>query len=168
MSTYEWGTKWPKKRMQGAEYDLSHLDPFAFEAVPGDPNAPRIVVGVSFSLHTFTKDREPGDKPDTLMVRGNERRTFCTDRYKCSKHLPELIRGVAAGGDVYASHLGNHMIVSTIDCAAGEYVTVFQLSKSTGKFIPVRMRVVSAHERKNPLPVLKPISFYSLVRRAIL
>ena len=112
--------------MQGVEYDFSHLDPFVFEAIPGDPNASRIMVGVSFSLHTFTRDRETGDKPDTLMIRDNDSRTFCPHRHKCSLHLPDIVRGIAAG-TVRISHQGNFMIVSTIDCATGEYAALFQL-----------------------------------------
>jgi hypothetical protein len=160
---FEWGRKWPKKRFQGHEYDFSHLDPFVFEAIPGDPSAPRIKVGVSFSLHTFTKERVEGDAPDTLMVRDNDRRTFCPHRHKCSLHLPAIVRGVA-DKDVNISQ-GNYMIVSQVDCADGEYATVFQLGKSDGKFILVRMRVISAHERLRGLGLMRTKSFYSLVRK---
>jgi hypothetical protein len=163
VSAFEWGTKWPKKKLRGVEYDLSHLDPFAFEAIPGDPNAARIRVGVSFSLHTFTHKRYPEDTPDTLMGSANDPRSFCPERHKCSQHLPNIIRGVAAGTVMRSRD--NFLIVSKIDCAVGEYATAFQLGKSNSVAIPVRMRVVSAHERKIPLGPMTEISFYTLVRR---
>lgn len=168
MTEYEWGRKWPKKKLQGAEYDLSHLNPFPIEAVPRDATARRIPVGVSFSLHTFTVKREDGDAPDTLMVRGSDVRTFCTKRHKCSLHLPGIIRGIAAG-NVFRSRdrhgNWNWMTASQIDCAKGQYACYFQLDKSFGKFIPVRMRVISAHERSDPHGYTKEYSFYSLVRQ---
>jgi len=39
------------------------------------------------------------------------------------------------------------------------------LEKSASSFIPVRMRVISAHERKNPLAKMEAISFYTLARK---
>jgi hypothetical protein len=164
VSGSDWGKKWGKKKIQGVEYDLGHLDPFVFEAIPGSAAAARILVGVSFSLHTFTRDREAGDAPDTLMVRNNDSRSFCTHRYKCSQHLPQIVRGIAAGA-ACISHSGNYMIVSAIDCAAGEYATLFQLWKSSSEKIPVRMGIISAHERTGALPNMKEISFYTLVRK---
>jgi len=60
-------TKWGKKRLRGVEYDLSHLDPFLFEAIPGDANAPRLRVVASFNSHAFTRKREPDDTPDFFL-----------------------------------------------------------------------------------------------------
>jgi hypothetical protein len=166
VSGSEWGTKWPKKRLGGVEYDLSHLNPFAFEAIPGDKAAPRILVGVSFSLHTFTEDRKPEHRPDTFMGNANDPRSFCTHRHKCSLHLPKIIRGIAAG--TVSVSRDSYMIVSSIDCAEGEYATIFLLKQSKGNVIPVRMHVISAHERTRDLGYMKEVSFYSLVRRLAL
>lgn len=157
-------TQWGKKRLRGQVYDLGHLNPFAFEAIPGDENAPRIGVAVSFDLHTFTRKREEGDRPDLHMGMNGDPRSFCVDRYRCSEYLPRLIRSIAAG-KVFLSHGGNFLAVGMIPVVEGEYAAVLQLATSMNDAIPVRMRVISAHERKNLLGKMEAISFYTLVRK---
>jgi hypothetical protein len=158
-----WGKTWAKKRLRGVEYDLGHLNPFPFEAIPGDQSAPRIPVAVSFSHHAFTREREPEDAPDLFMGDANDPRSFCTHRYKCSLHLPGIIRETA--GKAVCISGDSYLIISKIDCAKGEYATIFYLKPSSGNRIPVRMHVISAHERTNELAVMKEVSFYTLVRR---
>ena len=48
--------KWGQKQIRGLVYDLTHLDPFTLDAIPGDLKAATLKVRVSFDSHTFTRE----------------------------------------------------------------------------------------------------------------
>ena len=164
MTGFDWGKRWGKRRIRGVDYDLGHLDPYVFEVVPGDPKAPPIKVAASFHLHTFTRDRDPADTPDLHMGNAFDPRSFSFERYECSKHIRAVIQK-ASQGTVYRSHHDNLLAIDTLDGLDGEYAVPFQVGATPSLAIPVRMWVLSAHERTNPLSHREGISFYTLVRK---
>ena len=159
---------WGKKKLKGRVYDLSHLNPLLFEAIPGNPDAPRLNVVASFSSHTFTRKRLPEDTPDLHFGENGDPRSFCIERYECSLHLPDLIRGLATG-KVDFTHNEKVMKVAQNPACAGEYAAVMRMEKAVANNYGVvaRLFVISAHERTNPLAVMEAISFYTLVRKIV-
>jgi hypothetical protein len=162
VSAYLWG----KKKLHGSVYDLSHLHPFLLEVIPGNAEALRVKVVVSFGLHTFTRERHNEDTPDLFMGENGDPRSFCPIRYACSLHLPNLIkRAGAIGGNVYFSHQGNFLVVDNVPAVKGEYAAIFKIEPATTEGVEARMFVISAHERIKPLAKLEKISLYTLVRK---
>jgi hypothetical protein len=157
-------TIWRKKTIRGVTYDLSHLNPFLLDVLPGDKKAKAYKVAVSFDLHTFTRERLPADTPDLFMGQNGDPRSFCFQRYDCSQYLPDLIRRAAAG-KVYFTYDRKFLTMDNIPSVSGEYAAIFRLEQAVSAGIDVRMFVISAHERRNPLGRMEAIQFYTLVRK---
>lgn len=86
----------PPLHIHGLVHELSHLDPFRFEA--NSAKVPRpLRINVRFTNHCFSeafdRTKHPADAP--AIMDGLTRRVFCPDRYALSQHLPGLIRGLA-------------------------------------------------------------------------
>jgi hypothetical protein len=83
----------------GQFYDVSHLDPFRFEA--SSTKVPRpLRINVRFTNHCYSEAFDPArhsmDGP--AIMDGQKRRAFCPERHALSRRLPELIRGLAHPG----------------------------------------------------------------------
>ena len=157
---------WGKKGLRGSVYDLSHLDAFVLDVMPGDPNARILKAKVSFGMHTFTVKRLPEHTPDLFMGAAAKPRSFCPIRHACSLHLPGQIRQAGRrGGNAYKSHGGNFLIVDRIPVVKNDYAAVFKLEASDTPEIDVQMFVISAYAPDVPTQNLKEISFYTLIRK---
>ena len=86
----------PPLRLRGQVYDLSHLDPFQFEASSAKVPRP-LRINVRFTTHCFSQAFDPARHPtdEPPIMDGQRRRAFCPDRYALSPRLPTLIRGLA-------------------------------------------------------------------------
>jgi len=97
---------WPKLLIDGNEIDLSHLEPFDFQSLPrGSTTNARLQV--RFNDHCFSRTFEMATDNIAHLLPvafcGKfEKRVFCTDRYRLSRHLPRFIKA-----------LGNKRIAST-------------------------------------------------------
>jgi hypothetical protein len=153
---------WGVEKFGDEAYDLSHLRPFRFDVTPAkDPNRSLTVIA-SFGFHVFTRKRQPGDPGRYFKGTVNDPRTFCPERFECSKGLPAIIRR-ASNGRVKASN-GNYLIIETLTGVPGVYTIAFKLEKAKSTDDCVRMFVVSAHSRPlEPIEHLKEINFVKLV-----
>ena len=84
---------------RGRSYDLSHLDPFVFEAASAKVPRP-LRINVRFTNHCYSEAFDPDHHaPNDPTIRdGARNRAFAPDRYALSLHLPALIQGLATPG----------------------------------------------------------------------
>lgn len=89
----------PPLSVRGQRHDLSHLEPFQFEATSVKVPRP-LRINVRFTNHCFSEAFDPAKHPadEPVILDGRKRRAFCADRYALSRHLPALIRGLAQPG----------------------------------------------------------------------
>jgi hypothetical protein len=154
---------WGTKRIAGVDYDLTHLDSFVLEVVPLAQTVPTYKVRVSFGCHTFTRDLTDGDTPDLHFNHDGENRCFCTERYKHSLDLPEMIR-YAANGRVYFSERENFLVVETATGSNAPYVAFFNVEKAKKiDGYDAAMFVTSAHPRPGLPERLPAITFRTLI-----
>jgi len=91
--------KWPSFNYGGVSYGLTHLHPQTFEferPAEGKNAAERYTVDVTFTSHCFTRSPKQGEAYDLELVYPDpyELRLFDLRRYKLSKFLPHIIRGL--------------------------------------------------------------------------
>lgn len=122
-------------RIHDQVHDLSHLDPFLFEA--NSTKVPRPVrINVRFTTHCFSEAFDPAKHPadEPAVMDGPRRRAFCPDRYALSHHLPGLIRGLAnPGARVHQTATRrNWMYAATMDVPATgvRYQVFFDLRRT--------------------------------------
>lgn len=169
-------TRWWPHKHEGSSYSLAHLHPFEFsiELPPSNSYAARTVeIRVGFSCHAFT--REPrntdGDQPPYL-VRENEVRMFCHERYPLSKSLPDIITSLPAR-KCYFAHRENYFIVENHPLlAAGQEYRVFFDVRHIGVADAVLLFVQSAYpanlEKGTPRGAKrKKVGFRVLVNHAL-
>jgi hypothetical protein len=89
----------PPALHRGRSYDLSHLNPFVFEAASAKMPRP-LRVNVRFTNHCYSEAFDPTRHApeDPTIQDGVRRRVFAPERYALSQHLPGLIRGLASPG----------------------------------------------------------------------
>ena len=160
------GIIWKTFALEGAEYDLSHLHPFAFEfVVPEKDGKPeqKYLINVSFSLHCFTRGFKEGEiAPDEqCYADSREKRIICLDRHALSLELPKIIRNVGQRKCFHTGH-DNFVTIELID-KAGEkhdYTVFFAVSKA-GKGKGLNLFVQSAYvaDRIPLKSKSKPIKF---------
>lgn len=128
--------------IHGQVYDLSHLDPFQFEA--NSVKVPRpLRINVRFTTHCFSEAFDPArhsaDEP--AIMDGQRRRAFCPDRYALSPRLPDLIRRLAnPGARVHETAARrNWMYGATVEIpvAGTRYQIFFELRRT----VPERRRL---------------------------
>lgn len=161
---------WGKFILEGAEVDLSHLDPFTMNVTPKADGAPTFKVLVSFSHHTFTRDLEDGD-PDTRQFGPpHDIRCFCDIRHRLSLALPKLIVSASMGKAYFPSRghakQRNFLLVQLAPDEA-PYLVVFNLTRARDVNADVTMFVVSAHPRPGMIARsrMDSISFATLVSK---
>jgi hypothetical protein len=85
-----------KVTIEGVIYELSHLDPLAFEfVIPEKDGRPRqlYAIDVLFSWHCFTRGIAPGEdfSKAICISRSRETRLFDERRYRFSRQLPGIV-----------------------------------------------------------------------------
>jgi hypothetical protein len=98
-------------------------------------NTPAYKVRVSFGCHTFTRELTFHDQPDLHFRDGKELRCFCTDRYRLSLQLPDMIR-YAANGRVYFSARATFLVIECESAAKAPYVAFFNAEKAKNRNCP--------------------------------
>jgi hypothetical protein len=158
--------------IEGRIYDLSHLDQFTFEfVVPEKDGRPRQAYGIDvlFSWHCFTRGIAEGEHlPEALAYsRGRETRLFDERRYRFSRQLPSIIRGIGTR-KCFHSGKGNFFTVELTDEEGSriDYTIFFKISR-TAKRGALTLRVESAYARDNRVPLgrsrpPRPFAFRSL------
>jgi len=156
--------------IEGADHDLSHLDPFTVVVTSKTEGAESYKVLVSFGHHTFTRTFvEADDNPAYRYAENNDPRCFCPDRFLASKGLPGLV-AACANGKAYFSQNHNYMLLDQ-PLGGPPYAVFFNIERT--KAIPgiaANMFVVSAYEKPG-LPAksrLPSISFATLVTKTVL
>jgi hypothetical protein len=82
----------------GADYPLSHLEPFDITVAAKDPLTADAVLRVSFSHHVFSVKWDPDvHTKDHEFEADGEQRAFCPVRYGCSIELRGIIEYHIAG-----------------------------------------------------------------------
>jgi hypothetical protein len=102
-----YGPAWLDHVIEETTYDLAHLNPFQFEvlvdAVDGKPGRPgregfAMTMLIHFSHHCFTTAANPLEPHHRGLAytdtRRGETRWFCAERWRLSKELPAIIRGL--------------------------------------------------------------------------
>ena len=86
----------PALDIRGQVYDLSHLNPFVFEASSSKVPRP-LRINVRFTNHCFSEMFDPARHPhdEPFIMDGQRKRAFCPTRYALTPRLPELIRCLA-------------------------------------------------------------------------
>lgn len=151
----------------GVEYDCSHLDPFMVEIEPHVDGGRGYKVLVSFSCHTFTRERKECDPPDFIYEEDGEVRCFCQDRYLASLSLKHLIRHHCRG-KAYFSEKRNFMLIEQA-LGGPPYAIFFNIERARIKSADVAMFVASAYEKPG-LPAksrLPSITFRTLVHKTV-
>lgn len=94
--SHSWGIRWaPFVDGQGRAYPLHHLHPFHYPVTLPETDekpAQTVMLYVSFSLHTFTRDPLANDDDADKYSDEREVRTFDMDRYNYSPKLPNIFR----------------------------------------------------------------------------
>lgn len=153
---------WGVKNIQGAVYDLTHLEPFTLRVRPQLPRSPIFAVRVQFGSHCFTRELAANDHDDFHVQDGRVVRCFCPARHGWSLQLPQIIRS-AAGGHAYKSLNKNYLLVK--DTLGVPYVVCFDVVKARSKKYDAVMTVVSAYQKPNLPKQLPAIPFVALVSR---
>lgn len=142
------------------EFDLSHLDDFAFELViPAKDGKPeqRYEIAVQFSMHCFTTTAYAidGTWPRELEYsesdrsESDERRLFDQERYELSKRLREFMRTIG-GRKCYHADGGNFFVVEGVD---GRPYHIFFKVWQSEKREALTLQVVSAYVPDGDIPV---------------
>lgn len=136
---------------RGENWDLSHLDPFAFRS----EIKPALIVDVVvlFSCHCFThgyaRDERDVIPPEEVFLEGNVRRVLNRDRWLLSrKHLPDLVQQLHSGPvRVLGGPLGNYATFRGIDLDGHSvtYAVFFDVQKDQQRRKRMILRVQSAY-----------------------
>jgi hypothetical protein len=115
-------------------FDLTHLEPFSFKLKSEMANK-TLTVHVTFSNHCFSMKYKPERHPEgepILDADSPRPRTFCRTRYRLSKQLPELIRGLnhPKCKVTQSKALRNWAYTIRIEDPAGPYYVFFEISKA--------------------------------------
>lgn len=141
-------TSFPKKQFQGVTYDFSHLAPAQHQVALAATGTDSVAVHVTFSIHCFTEDLDPGKHQDHhRYTYGEETRAFDVARYNCSLALPNIV-GNFGRAMVYRAKYDNFTYVASIpvDGQQSPYSLFFTLeSTGTIESPSVRMYVQSAY-----------------------
>jgi hypothetical protein len=141
--------RFPQVRFRGVEWDLSHLEPFAFKQEI-DPSTTVDVV-VLFSCHCFTHSADDDDRDFIPAAEhyqdGRERRVLNDERYWLSKrHLPGLVEALATRHIRIVSDRPNFMTIETAGSDSRvSYALFFELTRDNARRKRLILRVQSAY-----------------------
>ena len=162
--------KWQAITIQGRNYNLDHLHPFAYDFVvpaKGDKPERKYHINVIFSLHCFTRGRQSGEViPAGYSYKDNrETRIFDLARYEKSFDLPGIVTSLSRRKCFHDPHDKFYVVEFINDQGQKKYYAVFfELSKA-GKKKGLNLYISSAYVRDD-MPYgrnLKPIRFDILV-----
>lgn len=139
---------------QGAEWDLAHLQPFAFRHAINPELTVDVVV--FFSCHCFTHDMKKDQRDDIpeeeIYDDGRELRVLNPERYELSRQqLPSLVEQLASRHiRVMAHGRPNFLTVEIIDRNGVQvpYTVFFEVTKDRSRRKRMILRVQSAHARQ--------------------
>ena len=162
---------------RGEQWDLSHLDPFAFRIDPA--LGFEIDVVVLFTCHCFTRGVESDGraKPDIPAEEwyddGRERRVLCPERYACSKgHLRGVVKTLPERRITVANEQqGNFITVELLrgDGHSSQYAVFFVAEADRIRRKRVLLRVQSAYILEGLTrrqEAAKKVGFDVLIRKA--
>jgi hypothetical protein len=162
------------------EWDLSHLDSFAFqyELEPGL----RVVVVVLFSCHCFTHGFERDTRAreeipfDEIYDDGREQRVLCRERYDASKRLLRRLIVTLAGRHIIVANQRqqNFVTIETTDNLGrpAQYAVFFEVFKDKFRRGPrLTLRVQSAYVLDRPFSkrqsMAKKVTLRTILRAAL-
>lgn len=141
-------SSFPKKQFQGVTYDFAHLAPAQHHVAPAAASTVSVAVHVTFSIHCFTEEFEPGKHQDHhRYTYGEEMRAFDLTRYNCSLALPNIMANFGRAM-VYRARYDNYTYVASIpvDGQLSPYSLFFTLASTGTPANPsVRVYVQSAY-----------------------
>ncbi|WGE31663.1 stationary phase growth adaptation protein [Actinobacillus genomosp. 2] len=152
-------------------YDLSHLDACIMEYIQPalkDHKAICYKFYITYSMHCFTKDYPEQTEEEKLALMYNterESRPFCEERYKLSKHLPQIIQKLPESYIGFAGY-DNFATIEMIDQQTKQaifYKVTFVAYRFKRK---LRLHITSAY----PIPKrekLKPIGFFKIANNLL-
>lgn len=168
MSNPKYGLSWHSHNMFGEDYPLEHLHPQKVTiTIPAKGKNPErnLSVAISYSIHCFTHKQEDSEQLSTEETYSDSRETraFDIERWKLSKHLPEIINTL---DQRRCLHTGREEFV-TVDIVENgrtiEYAVFFTVTKGGKSGCDLNLYVNSAHERNQPLRYKKPIRFHFIL-----
>jgi hypothetical protein len=160
-------SSWGKKRINGTEYDLAHLDPLFIDVTPKRPLAPTYKVRVTFGLHTFAREVLPADPVEHHVRDHFETRCFCPIRYNCSQHLPGIMQNAASGRAHFSQH-DNFLLVRNLPGMNGPYAVFFEVRKAKKRAdVDAVLFVASAYVKPNLPSNLPTVTMATIVSAAV-
>lgn len=119
---------WPHKDKSGRAFPLNHLHPIRYavllEGKQGRPEV-NVDVHVGYGMHCFTKKKETPDDPSDLYEDDRESRTFCHERYRLSRALPDIARTLVERQCGFAKDDNYVTIELQTKCGTSERYAVF-------------------------------------------
>lgn len=162
---------------RGAEWNLTHLDPFAFHRpidvgnADGQPTILEVVV--LFSCHCFThsveRDGRESIPANEYYQRDGETRVLCEERYLLSSDLPAIIDALSQHR-ISVARPGHNFVTFRRPTASGEkhYGVYFQVTKARDRAHRIILRVQSAYpkEMTKREKAAKPVKLDTLLKAA--
>jgi hypothetical protein len=157
---------WGLIKIDGTEYDLTHLDDAVIDV--GTKTDPTVTfrVLISYGCHCFTREVQLLDPVSHRIADGAKWRSFCPIRTRLSKTLPGLIRDAADGGLAYFSDGVHMLLVDDVTTDKGPYAVFFKTVKAHQKNLDVVLFVVSAYLKPELAERLPAVPFVSLIERS--
>jgi len=169
--------KWKPFKLGETVFDLSHLDSFEFDVIlraKGEHPERCHKTAVDFSFHCFTKDFVAGDGYSAAYEYTDPRgdtRLFNIERYKLSKRLPGIIRGIHERSCFYTTKKRNLVLIDKDHYKDDPepYWVFFWLSKPA-RGGPLALYVNSAYSpsgASDPRAKQKPASFFVILNKVV-
>lgn len=160
---------WKPFRIDGAVYDLSHLDYHQVTyTLNNDPDKKPIeyIFHVTYSSHCFAKDYEfqtKLDKERLAYVAGSETRPFCFRRYQLSKSLPGIIENLDSSKLVFHGGYETFATCKAMDEDDNEvdYFVSFTAYRQQKK---LRLHIQSAYPLNERLGKVKKVNIFAIAR----
>jgi hypothetical protein len=158
----------------GQAHPLHHLHPFRFEfAMPASGGRPEtgVLIHVGFGLHCFTRQMEAGDDPYAAYSDDREQRTFDHHRYKLSKQLPGIIKGLPKRRCAFAK-ANNYVTIelgesSGVAMRYGVFFNIRRWEKQGDNAVLIVVQSAYALDPTKQIPGVGRIGFQALVGHAL-
>lgn len=155
------GHRFPNVVYNGAEWDLSYLDPYAFRAVLKPDLTVDVVV--LFSCHCFThaekSDNRPSVPAEEIFMEGHVRRVLNPERWRLSRELLPGLEALLRNQHirVLGGPLSNYAIFTATDTEGRtvNYGVFFAVTKDKDRRKRLLLRVQSAYVVEELTPKLQ-------------
>lgn len=155
------GTVFPMNQFHDSRHTFS-LPPTIMR-----PKAIEVIVNVTYKLHCFTRDAEPGEEVKDCQIYHSNRegRLFCEKRHHLGKDLPRIMASIL-DRNCFVTNRANHVLFSSAQTSDGdEYAVFFVLSRAAAASpCQANVMVISAHRRQGFRPGGRPDKFRDLLR----